>query len=875
MLSVYHTFSVRHLRMRWPRASLVAASIALGVAAWVATGILNNSLERSIQVAVTPMGGLADFYVSHGDYGVPVAVADRLRRVDGVSKVRPLVFGDGQVDLGDGKRRPILLLGFSFDEKSEDTVSEQGVKVDESAKERFAELYGIHLISLRRRPAPVLVGRQLAREMPRGQTDINLWVNAKPSRVALAGAVDAQGPLATLGGNVLITDADLAARLVGKPGRDTRLDVIVEKGRNREQVQERVRLELAEGAGGPVPAEVRLPQENERRVQDVLLGIKIGFYLCGAGSLVVGMFLVYNALSVSVAERTHDIGILRALGATRGQVAALFLGEAALLGLAGALAGLPLGLGLGKLALGPMQQVLSDIFLPLPAREMEIGVGNLVTACIAGMVTALIAAAIPAVRATAQAPAESVRRVPPRWHWRFRLVHAGSSALLLALGAAGAVFREWLPYRLGVYGGVALIFIGCLLASPLLAAACARFLRPAARLLGIEGRLAADNLVRTPGRTGLVIAALAASVALLVQTAGVIRSNEDSILTAIDRTVTADLILTAGGPISTSGQVIPMKDEVGAKVEDEFPRTKVVPLCFRPLDWERDGRPTRVMLVGFDAGLYYEINKQRDNPVPNLHLFRQLADQGATAVVSDNFAELYHVKAGDWITVPGLNGPVSMRVLGSFEDYTWNRGTIFVHRAHFMEPLDLHLVDAFDLYLPAGADPAAARDRIQKSEWGTQYALFALTRDEVRGEVVRVVRQVYGMAYAQLGMVALVTALGVLTALLISVIQRTRELGLLRAVGANRFQVLHSVLAEAVLMGAIGTFIGAIMGVAIQWYVVQVILLEEAGFAFPVVLPWKEAGIIAGLSVLVATLAGLLPAVQAGRLRIAEAIAYE
>jgi ABC-type antimicrobial peptide transport system permease subunit len=107
------------------------------------------------------------------------------------------------------------------------------------------------------------------------------------------------------------------------------------------------------------------------------------------------------------------------------------------------------------------------------------------------------------------------------------------------------------------------------------------------------------------------------------------------------------------------------------------------------------------------------------------------------------------------------------------------------------------------------------------------------------------------------------------------VIQRRRELGLLRAVGASQWQVLRSVLAEAVLMGAIGTMIGVLLGLPIQWYVVQIILFEEGGFAFPVVLPWKESGVIAGIAVIVATLAGLLPAVHAGRLRIAEAIAYE
>jgi putative ABC transport system permease protein len=717
----------------------------------------------------------------------------------------------------------------------------------------------------------------LERALPPGNGDLIAWGSGRSHTVTRAGAIDATGALATLGGNVLITDATTAALLTDKPDKLTRLDVMIQPGRDRADVKQRIQQALTAAPSDAVQAEVRFPQENERSVQDALLGIKVGLYLCGGMSLVVGMFLVYNALAVSVAERAHDIGILRSLGATRGQVALLFLGEAALLGLIGTLAGLPLGVGLGTLALGPVQRVLTDIFLPLPAREVEIGAANLVGAVCAGMIVTLVAALIPAIRAAIQEPADAVRRIPPRLGLYAVLAQAAASLLLIALGVTSVAIKDSLPARVGVYAALPTILIGGLLASPLLAMIFARFLQPIARrLFGIEGRLAADNLVRAPGRTGLVIAALAASVALLVQTAGVIRSNEDAILAWLDRSVTADLILTAGGPISASGQNLAMSDDVAKQVKEAFPGTRALPVCLRGLDWEYKGGGTRILLVGLDAQLYHDVNRERSAPVPNLHLFQELARQPGTVVISENFAELYRVNKGDTFHVPGVNGPVSLRVLGTFEDYSWNRGTLFVHRSEeFREALDLRLADVYDLYLPPDADANTVRERIQKSEWGSRQALFALTRDELRGHVVQMVRQLYGMAYAQLGMVGLVAAMGVLTALLISVIQRRRELGLLRAVGASQWQVLRSVLAEAVLMGAIGTLIGVLLGLPIQWYVVQIILFEEGGFAFPVVLPWKEAGVIAAIAVIVATLAGLLPAVHAGRLRIAEAIAYE
>jgi putative ABC transport system permease protein len=137
------------------------------------------------------------------------------------------------------------------------------------------------------------------------------------------------------------------------------------------------------------------------------------------------------------------------------------------------------------------------------------------------------------------------------------------------------------------------------------------------------------------------------------------------------------------------------------------------------------------------------------------------------------------------------------------------------------------------------------------------------------------IRRVYSIAYLQETVVGIVAALGVVATLMISVIQRRRELGLLRAVGATQGQVLRSVLFEALLMGLIGSVLGVLFGIMLEWYAVKVILLEESGFRFPLTLPWREAALISALALTTATVAGLLPAARAVRLRIADAIAYE
>jgi putative ABC transport system permease protein len=150
-----------------------------------------------------------------------------------------------------------------------------------------------------------------------------------------------------------------------------------------------------------------------------------------------------------------------------------------------------------------------------------------------------------------------------------------------------------------------------------------------------------------------------------------------------------------------------------------------------------------------------------------------------------------------------------------------------------------------------------------------------VTRDAYRDEISRVLHRFYGLLYAQQFLVGLVAMLGVISALFISVLQRRRELGLLRAVGATRGQILRAVLAEATLMGLIGVVIGFFAGLLLEWYVLRILILDEAGIVFPVLVPWVACVVVFGLSVLSATLVGLWPAYHATRLRIPEAIAYE
>jgi putative ABC transport system permease protein len=863
MLSVYTTLSLRYLRRRWVRASLIVLSIAAGVSMLVATRALNRTMDHAAATAAAPLAGVADLIVSNGEAPVERWLAPELLKVEGVLAAHPRIFA--RVHLPDLNGRPALLVGLDLAaERSDKTPPRWQVQYDQNtlsiAWARFAA-----------RKVPAILGQGL--EDALAGTTRDLRVQAPGSKLVYAlrraGTVTGKGPAAALGGDVVILKLDDdPGRIVGlKRWQVSRIDLTLRPGADRAAVQKSVAAVLAGRA------EVRTPEEQSQAVQNVMTSLQAGLLLCGVAALVVGLFLVYNALAVCVAERRHEIGVLRGLGATRGQVVRLFTGEAALLGLAGSLLGIPLGLAIARAGLEPMRGVLSKLFFALDPSGVEAGTDLLVVAVAAGVATAVAAALVPALRAARERPADAVRRIPARPAWRSRFTQVAAGGLLLAAGVICVTGRERLPPRVGMYGGLGLVVLSALLATPLLAAALARLLRPVARrCLGVTGRLAADNLERAPGRTGLVIAALAAGVGLVTETAGVIRSNRVTLRGWVQDAVPADLVITAGSPVSAGGQSLPLTEALGARLQKMPGVEAVLPARVR----RQLFRDTQVLMMAVDASAFYRAAATRTR-IKRADLYRALGERPDGALISENFALLHGVKVGDTLAVASPNGPVSLHIVGQLVDYSWSHGSLVVNRALYLKHWEDPRVDLFDVYLAAGADGRSVQS-VQESilkAHGAEYGLYVLRRDEVQGHIDETIEQLYGIALGQQIAVMFVAGLGVVTALLISVLQRQRELGLLRAIGASRAQVLRSVLAEALLMGVLGTLIGLAVGVPLQWYALRVVMVEETGYSFPVYVPWAAALWIAAVSVGMATLAGLGPALVALRRPIPEAIAPE
>ena len=256
-----------------------------------------------------------------------------------------------------------------------------------------------------------------------------------------------------------------------------------------------------------------------------------------------------------------------------------------------------------------------------------------------------------------------------------------------------------------------------------------------------------------------------------MQSSGFIVSNERAIESWVARSLRGDLFVSSGGPLSISGQNLPMAPGILKRLEQVCPEARVVPIRFRYLDWQREGRPSRVLLCAVDAESYYAANKDRSPQLPDFDLYRRLSEPG-TALVSQNFAALYGIGAGDLLTLPGSEGAVSLRVLGTVEDYTCSRGTVVVDRRQYRQPFDANLIDTFTLYLPPGVDVESVRQRLQNSPLAAEQAFYLLTSAALRGHILGMVLGLYRLAYAQEVVVAVVGLLAMVTALLLSVLQR-------------------------------------------------------------------------------------------------------
>ena len=854
MGTLFRWISLRRVIRSPLRSLLVLCGIALGVAALVATLSVNVSIHGAFAQMADRVGGKADLIVTQGENGLDseaVELVDDVPEVAHVAAMLETVTRDPEL------QGPILVFGIDF---LGDRFFLPLTAKDQGATDLLEDP-----IAFLNDPDAVLVAETLARKRNLvANSTITLLTPDGPRPFKVRGLIADDGLAAAFDGHVVVMFQEAAAAAFGQ--RISRLDIKLVEGIDEETG--RLAVEKALGNG----AKVERPEARAAQLTSILVPIERGLYVAGALALLVGMFIIYNAVGVAVAERRREIGVLRAIGVKRGEIVKMFCLEALLLGGVGSALGVGLGMVLARMAVQQAAPPVSRFYAPIRPPPPHLDTEVLWIAMIGGLLATLLAAWGPARRAAGIDPAESLRRsatsiatrkVPVR-----QMVMIGVFMLLPAwLASTGQSL--WFGFSsMGFYLAAGLLVMPAMILGLRIA-----LKSPVDRLFGIPGRVALDSAARRLDRSALTTGALLLSVSTSVAMAAWGHSLEASAFDWLKRALPADLYITSGSPTADQHNV-PFRptvlDDLGGipGVGDLYP----VRLTMQEINEQR------MLLIAYSVEKYFAATRLKNmgpvvlegpDPVPE----RPLLDE-RRAMLSENAARKLHKKVGDSVTLLTPEGKVDFIVHAVIIDYASDLGAVIIDRGWYKRYWKDDLIDTVDIVM---ADPTKLEDvRAEvRRRLGRGSMLFVVSATELRREISSVLDDSLAVFRSTELISLIVAVLGVIGTMLAAVIDRTREIGVLRALGATRRQVLSAIVIESGFLGLCAVLGGVVVSVPMGMVLIDAVGYHGTGWHFEYAFPPLAALRVSGLVLLAAALAGIWPGRRAARLDVPEALAYE
>ncbi|RYV51540.1 ABC transporter permease [Pengzhenrongella frigida] len=853
--------ALRGIRAHLVRFVLSVLAVTLGVAFVAGTFSLramlsstfNDIVESSLTGDVYLRGAEAAGSTSptgQGGFGearnaIPIALTDVATAVDGVALALP------------GLNGPAVLVGAD------------GVAVSQGQAPSFAQALDpadptVRLVAGRAPVGPAeiaLASETLAASgLTLGQTTPAV-IAGTLAQVAVVGEVDYGAPLA--GATVLFLDVATAVQAYAPAGLVQSITVYADPGVSPQTLVDRLQPVVTADAAVRAEAVTGDELRDDARAQiETALGFIETFLLVFAGiSLFVGGFIIANTFAMSVRQRLREFALLRALGASPVQVFASILVQAAVVGLLGSALGVLAGFALVsvlRVVLGRFGMSLSGT-IPLEPSTVALSLAI-------GTVVSLAAAALPARRAALTPPVEAMRDdvvVQERTlRWR-----ALSGSLLTALGVAAVVLAVVAPesdggQRLGF--GAAAVLVGVLLLAPVIARASLGVLAAVfVATLPPIGRLARGNVTRNPRRTANTAGALMIGMALVGASSVLAASAQDSTRSIVAETSTADFVLrspTAAIPADALAAVAALPD-----VEAADAVTLGSVLIGRPGAGAGGPGPATVV-VGLDPGAFGRTMdiERTDGSLDRLADGEIAAQQGAAADAGWTI--------GTELELTSTTGSRTVTV-GAIIDSPAIQAPIVLPEAVFddLVPAAQAAVNLVFVKAVPGADRTVLR-RDLTAAVAPFVVVSVLDNEQFASELAGQVDQVLVILYALLGLSVVIAILGIVNTLALSVIERTREIGLMRAVGLGRLQLAGTVMIESVLTALFGTVVGVVVGVALAAAMPTV--FSDVGLT-TLAIPWGTLGWILVLAGVVGVLAAVWPAIRAARLPVLQAVTVD
>jgi putative ABC transport system permease protein len=843
------SLTIREMRAHARRLTGTSLAVILGVAFLTGTLVLGATLRDNFDDLFTEVNAGTDVVVrSDTDLGLGAprglidrSLVDEVATVDGVATAEPVVLGYGQLLGTDGE----AVGGNGPPQQAGSWVTDPDLNAYRLAEGRAPE-----------GDDEVVVNRGAAEDGGLSVGDTTTVLTPEPVEVTIVG-------LATFGdedglGGVTYTafDLDDAMNYVAKsPDRVTNIAVQAEDGVSQDELATRVGEVLPDGIEATTGADIT--DEATDDISETFLDMLLMFLTLFAGiALLVATFSIYNTFAIIVAQRTRQAALLRALGAKRSQVLRSVVFEALLVGLIASAVGLAAGIGIAGLLKG----LFDAVGFALPAGGIIVTTGTIVTGMVVGVLVTLIAGVFPAVKASRVAPLAAIREVavertsPSRGR-----VVAGVLATVAGVGLT-MVAALGDSDMLSVVGiGAVLTVVGAVVLGPVVARPMASLLgTPVARMRGMTGDLARQNAMRNPRRTAGTASALMVGVAVVTLFTVFAASLQASIDRTIDRSFGGDLVVTNG--VFGGGGISP---ELAPEVE---------------------GLPEVDRAVGIGVGAFQIDGDTKEVSIAEPSELSQVLDLGVNdgslddvgdgaMAVSDGTAEGNDWQVGDTVPVTFADGQVEDLTIAATYETDDVAGGYLVPRTvwapHAVQDQDaMVLVDAAD-----GTSLASAKAAV--TDVAARFGGPDVEdREEFSATMTTGVDLMLTIIYALLTLAIVIALMGIANTLSLAIHERTRELGLLRAVGQTRGQVRSMVRWESVVIATFGAVGGIALGVFLGWAMVQAVGTASGGLGV-FALPAGRLAIVLVVGAVAGVLAGLRPARRAARLDVLQAIATE
>ena len=667
--------------------------------------------------------------------------------------------------------------------------------------------------------------------------------------IAKFGDADSPG-----GASFTLFTEEAAERYIGEPGMVDSISVLGESGVSQAELRDRIADALS-GEDVEVLTGKQITEETQDDIADALSFFTIFLTVFAVVALVVSVFSIYNTFSIIVAQRTRDMALLRAVGASRRQVLGSVIGESAVLGLTASLLGV-----LGGVAIVYVLKAMLDAFgVDLPAGGLVLKASTVVVSLVVGFVVTVVAAVGPAVRASRVPPLAALRDVA--------IDRGGSSRLRLVLGVIVVLLGVAATFSalagggsnalFAAGGGVLLVLIGTIVLGPVVARPLSRLIgAPLSRFRGVTGHLAQENSARSPRRTANTAAALLVGVGVVGFFTVLSASIKHSIETIIDRSVTGDFVVDSGTFGGMGG--------LSPALAEDLNRLPEIDAASGVRYGEADLAGGNEFITAVDPQTFSQIV---DTKVTEGSL-EDLGDDGL-AVFSDTAKE-ENLAMGDEVTVRfAQTGEQSFRVVAIFD-----RNDLTGDYIMSTDAFAANVPDQFDsqVYVTLASGVSMEEGRAAIESVADAYPQARVQdQEEFKDSQAAQINQLLGLVYAMLAFAIIIALMGIANTLSLSIHERTRELGLLRAVGMTRSQMRSSVRWESVIIAVFGTLGGLVIAVFFSWAAVSAADEEALTFTFPL----GSLLILVVLAALAGVLAGLRPASRAAKLDVLRAIATE